>query len=83
MAFLRDAHPDDEIRLHLWQAESRNKHRDKREVGGVFPPKESKSPSTIHLCLMAVVRCSEQGVTEGCDHLNLLGELGRYVEGQQ
>lgn len=26
MAFLRDVHPDDKIRLHQWQAESRNKH---------------------------------------------------------
>lgn len=34
MAFLRDVHPDDKIRLHQWQAESRNKHRDGGGGGG-------------------------------------------------
>lgn len=59
MAFLRDVRPDDEIRLHQGQAESRNKHRDELGGGvGGFPlmqPTDDKPHSTIFLWVMAAL----------------------------
>lgn len=80
MAFLRDVHPDDKIRLHQWPAESRNKHRDggtSRERVGMFPlmhPTDDKTPSTIHLSVMAVL-WSDVG--------SLHGELTPLTDGRQ
>lgn len=65
MPFLRDVHPDDEIGLHQWHPESRNKLRAEGVGGGggkeggravclLMHPTDDKTPPTIHPCVMAV-----------------------------